>query len=85
MCEGVSERKAAVPSTLLHPCSILQGCHAHLHVQVRKGSLVRSRNLPKVTQRCLAWLLAWLLALQTTGDPQAPPSASRPPSLSQWV
>lgn len=60
MCEGVSERKAAVPSTLLHPCSIFQGCHAHLHVQVRKGSLERSRNLPKVTQRCrCCWPGCW--------------------------
>lgn len=60
MCEGVSELKAAVPSTLLHPCSIFQGCHVHLHLQVRKGSLVRSRNLPKVTQLCrCCWPGCW--------------------------
>lgn len=46
MCEAVSELKAATPSTLLHPCSIFQGCQAYLdftkkkreHREIREGA-----------------------------------------------
>lgn len=49
MCGRASELKATVPSTSLPPCSISQGCHATSTSQVRKGSITRSRSLPKVT------------------------------------
>lgn len=52
MCDRVSELETTVPSTLLHPCSIFQGCHALLHFTEKGRKHRRSRSVPEVTQLC---------------------------------
>lgn len=78
MCDRVSELETTVPSTLLHPCSISQGCHALLHVtnKGRKHSEIKDRARGHTA---VSLVPARLPALQTR-DPQALPLASLPPS-----